>query len=174
MFGRAKVIHSAAVWENPNDGKLYSININDQAPKWRHDYWTLNFMRTYADCIVTTGKILRKEKMAFHPDIPDMLGLPRDVYFKKRKSGTYAGKPVAILTQNLQFTQDQLAINQLYLDPLYKKHILTKPQVLSRYQQYLKELNIDHGEYTLYGPNTNTQFDPIANLDLEKSISYLQ
>ena len=32
IFGKAKVIHSAAVWENTSDGKFYSININENAP----------------------------------------------------------------------------------------------------------------------------------------------
>jgi hypothetical protein len=98
MWGRAKVIHTAAVWENQKDGKLYSININDNAPKWKQDFWTLNFMRTYADCIITTGKILRKEKMAFHPDVPEMLRLPKNVYFNQNKNGKFKGKPVAVMT----------------------------------------------------------------------------
>ena len=55
-------------------------------------------MRTYADCIITTGKILRNEPMAFHPDIPELLGLPKDVYFKKNKKNKYDGKSIAILT----------------------------------------------------------------------------
>ena len=62
----------------------------------------------------------------------------------------------------------------MYLDPLYKKHILTRPQVLNRYKEYLNSEKIQLGDFTLYGPNTNTHFDPIENLDLEKSISYLQ
>ena len=87
----------------------------------------MQFLRTYCDCVVTTGKILRKEKMAFHPDIPEMLKLPKKVYFKK------GGKPVAILTNNLQISQDGSNINQIYLDNRYKKHIITKPSVLKRY-----------------------------------------
>ena len=69
-FGRAKVIHSQAVWQNQKDGKLYSININENSPKCKHDFWTLNFMRPYADCILTTGKILRDEPLCFHPEVP--------------------------------------------------------------------------------------------------------
>ena len=57
MFGRAKTIHSAAVWENTRDGKLYSININGHSPQFKEDFWTLQFLRTYCDCIITTGKI---------------------------------------------------------------------------------------------------------------------
>ena len=61
----------------------------------------------------------------------------------------------------------------MYLDPLYKKHILTRPQVLKRYEEYLKEKKIELEEYTLYGPKTNTRFDPIPDLDLEKGIKFL-
>lgn len=81
LFGSAKVIHCAAVWQNPNDNNLYSININDESPKCKEDFWTLNFLRTYADCIVTTGSILRKEPMAFYPGILKPLQLPYNIYF---------------------------------------------------------------------------------------------
>ena len=120
-FGRASVIHSAAVWQNPNDGKLYSININENSPKSKQDFWTLNFMRTYCDCIITTGSILRKEPLAFHPDVPLKLGLPTEVYFKK------GGKPIAILTRNVEKSLWTNSGNMVYSDKKFKKHILVKP-----------------------------------------------
>jgi hypothetical protein len=83
-FGQAKIIHSASVWQNPRDGKLYSININEQSPKSKHDFWMLNFLRCYTDCVLTTGKILRNEPLCFHPDVPGRLGLPNEVYFRQK------------------------------------------------------------------------------------------
>jgi hypothetical protein len=41
----------------------------------------LHFLRTYADCVITTGKILRDEPLAFEPRITAQLGLPLEVYF---------------------------------------------------------------------------------------------
>ena len=70
FFGQAKVIHAASVWHNPGNGLIYSMNMNENTPKCKEDFWTLNFLRTYADCILTSGQILRKEPNAFHPAIP--------------------------------------------------------------------------------------------------------
>ena len=117
LFGRAKVIHCAAVWQNPRDGKYYSMNINEEAPKCTEDFWTLNFLRTYADCIVTTGQILRKEPAAFDPGVLKPLGLPYDIYFNKvtkkinNNQPTYKGKPVAILTRDLQLNFEEKSQN---------------------------------------------------------------
>ena len=127
-FGRSKVIHSAAVWLNPGSGKLYSMNINELTPRCREDFWTLNFLRTYADCILTTGQILRKEPNAFHPDIPEKLGLPKDIYYKK------GGKPLAIMTRGLQSNLHLNSLNPVYQNSQFKKHILVKPQVLDRFR----------------------------------------
>lgn len=76
LFGQAKVIHCTAVWQNPRDNIFYQINLNEHAPKCHQDFWVLNFLRTYADCIVTTGSILRKEPLAFYPGILKALKLP--------------------------------------------------------------------------------------------------
>ena len=135
VFGRSKTIHSAAVWLNPKNEKLYSININDKAPKCSEDFWTLHFLRTYADCILTTGKILRDEPEAFHPHVPKMLGFPEDVYFGKRKHQK-PGKPVAILTNSLKANFHENSINPLYMEKQYKKHILTKTKTFERFANY--------------------------------------
>ena len=130
-FARAKVIHSAAVWVNPNDAKLYSININENSPKCKQDFWMLNFLRTYSDCIVTTGNILRKEPLAFHPEVPKQLGLPVETYFKK------GGKPIAILTGNLEKNLwTSTNSNLVYSDARFKKHIIVKPSVKQRFESY--------------------------------------
>ena len=44
---------------------------------------------------------------------------------------------------------------------------------MRRYEEYIKEKKIELEEYTLYGPKTNTHFDPIQDLDLEKGIKFL-
>lgn len=46
------------------------------------------------------------------------------------------GKPVAILTRDLQQNFHQKSPNRIYADHLYKKHIMTKPAVLDRYLDY--------------------------------------
>jgi len=54
----------------------------------------LQFLRTYADCIVTTGKILRKEHECFDPKLIKTFDFDSKIYFEKPK-------PVAILTNTL-------------------------------------------------------------------------
>ena len=178
MFGRAKTIHSAAVWENTRDGKLYSININGHSPQFKEDFWTLQFLRTYCDCIITTGKILRAEPMAFNPDVLQMLKLPKAAYFKenKKRYGKLTGnKPVAILTKDINkniFVNDGGdSANQVYYDPRFKKHILVRPNVKERYERYEEGLQVEEDDNHQL---TNTTIEPIENLSLQNSIDYLR
>ena len=76
VFGRSKIIHQATVWQNYKDDQLYQINMNQNTPPCRKTFFTLNFLRTYADCIITTDSLLKSDPMAFHPGIPKTLGLP--------------------------------------------------------------------------------------------------
>ena len=146
IFGRAKVIHSLAVWQNPKDDKLYSININKHSPKSYHDFWTLNFLRTYSDCIVTTGKILRNEPQAFNPHVVRELKFPLNVYYGGRNKNTndYIGKPVAILTNSLKQNFHQDTLNPIYSEKLYKKHIITRTKTLERFKEYQTD-KLDYG-----------------------------
>lgn len=64
-FSKTQVIHSNASYMNP-EGKLFQINLREDSPKCEQDWWSLNFLRTYSDCIVTSGKILREEPHSFH------------------------------------------------------------------------------------------------------------
>lgn len=54
----------------------------------------LQFLRTYADCIVTTGKTLRNEPEAFDTSLIKSMDFDPLVYFAKPK-------PLAILTNTL-------------------------------------------------------------------------
>ena len=96
LFRDSKVIHSACAWNNPKTNDLHQIQINENSPICKEDLWSLNFLRTYADCIVTTGKILRKEPSAFDRNLHKQLRLPTDVFFNHGK-----GKPLAIMTNTL-------------------------------------------------------------------------
>ena len=73
IFTNSKVIHSTACYIN-NDDHMFTINIQEGAPFCQKDLWMLQFLRTYADCIVTTGKILRSEPACFDPRVPMSLG----------------------------------------------------------------------------------------------------
>ena len=73
---------------------MFSINVQPGSPSNLHDFWVLHFLRTYADCIVTTGMNLRKEPNAFNPNAITQLGFDPKVFFK-------TPKPVAILTNSL-------------------------------------------------------------------------
>ena len=118
-FSRSKVIHSTAVYMNKSD-QLYTINVGESgSPRCKEDFWLLNFLRCYSDCIVTTGAILRKEPEAFNPNIPSMLGFDKNVYFKNKQ------KPLCILTNTLNknFTHS----NSVYEDSSFKKIVLTQP-----------------------------------------------
>ena len=69
---------------------------------------------------------MRKEPEAFDISVIRTMGLDPKVYFEK--DGV---KPVAILT-NSQITDNLPQIgNQLYANPRFRKHILTKPSYLS-------------------------------------------
>ena len=68
LFRHSKVIHSTACYMNRH-GQLFTINLERGAPHSPDDFWMLQFLRTYSDCIVTTGKILRKEPDAFDPSV---------------------------------------------------------------------------------------------------------
>lgn len=57
----------------------------------------------------------------------------------------YKGKPVAILTRDLQVNFEEKSPNRLYSDTLYKKHIMTKPSVLDRYLRYVEAKGLGGG-----------------------------
>lgn len=89
---------------------MFTINIQEGAPRCRDDFWMLHFLRTYADCIITTGQILRKEPRAFLSQAHKMLGFDPKVAFS-------SPKPVAILTNTLNHNLEET--NVLYQDPHY-------------------------------------------------------
>ena len=123
-FRHTKVIHSTACYANKN-GQLFTINLQAGAPYCPSDFFLLQFLRTYSDCIVTTGQILRKEPDCFDTSVIGTIGLKPRVYFEK--DGV---KPVAIMT-NSQIGENLPEVgNQLYANPRFKKHILTKPGLL--------------------------------------------
>ena len=82
------------------------------------DFWVLQFLRTYSDCIVTTGKILRKEPDAFDTKMLKPFEFDPNVYFEQPK-------PLAVLTNTLN-TNLMEAGNKVYADKRFKKHLLTK------------------------------------------------
>ena len=94
FFRHTKVIHSTACYVNKN-GQLFTINLQAGAPYCPQDFFALQFLRTYSDCIVTTGKILRKEPDCFDTSVIRTMGLDPRIYFEK--DGV---KPVAILTNS--------------------------------------------------------------------------
>ena len=53
-FSKSKIIHSTACYMNKHE-QLFTINISDEAPRCKNDFWMLHFLRAYSDCIVTTG-----------------------------------------------------------------------------------------------------------------------
>ena len=54
MFRNSRVIHSTSCYLNKT-GQLFTINLQAGAPYCPLDFWVLQFLRTYSDCIVTTG-----------------------------------------------------------------------------------------------------------------------
>ena len=55
----------------------------------------LHFLRTYCDCIVTSGGILRAEVGAYDASLVEHLGFDPQVFFEKPK-------PLAIMTNSLK------------------------------------------------------------------------
>ena len=88
------------------------------APYCPVDFWILQFLRTYSDCIITTGKILRKEPDAFDTKVLKAFELNPEVYFEN-------SKPLAILTNTLNKNLMEVG-NKVYADTKYRKHLLTK------------------------------------------------
>jgi len=97
LFRHSKVIHSTACYLNKH-GQLCTINVQAGAPYCPSDFWVLQFLRTYADCIVTTGKILRKEPDAFDTSMIRSMGFNPSIYFEHKDRHQ---KNVAILTNSL-------------------------------------------------------------------------
>jgi len=62
-FQHSKVIHSHLCYLK--DKKLHQIRNQATSFKCPEDWWALNFLRTYSDVLVTTGRILRDEPDAF-------------------------------------------------------------------------------------------------------------
>ena len=66
-------------------------------------FFHLKFLRTYADCILTTDSLLRTDPMAFHPGIAKTLGLPQKVFYNYDvKTDKFLGKPLGLITKNIQ------------------------------------------------------------------------
>lgn len=99
-----------------------------ESPRCLDDFWVLNFLRCYSDCIVTTGQILRDEPYAFDPSLAEKLKLPKAVYFKDQKT-------VCVLTNKL--SNNILDSNPLlYQNKKLKKIILSNSAALKRFQEF--------------------------------------
>lgn len=122
------------------------------------DFWMLQFLRTFSDCIVTTGKILRKEPDCFEPRVIKAMGFDPKIYFEKEK-------PVAILTNTLNANLMEVG-NRLYADTHFKKHILTKPQTLERLTEFDPEAVAEFARH-------NTSLDPVSDINLRTGLDYL-
>lgn len=113
LLRKSKIIHSTACYRNKND-QLFTINLQAGAPYCPNDFFILQFLRTYADCIVTTGRILRREPEAFDVSMIRTMGLDPHIYFEKNNV-----KPVAVLT-NSQINENLLEVgNKLYSNPRF-------------------------------------------------------
>ena len=59
---RVRILHTAAVWENPHTGRLYLIAVgNERTPRSATDWFLLNASRARSDACIITGKVLREE-----------------------------------------------------------------------------------------------------------------
>ena len=141
------------------------MNINEHTPKCAHDLFSLNFLRTYADCILTTGMILRKEPDAFEPTLPLQLGFPQEVYY--RTNNAVKGKPIAILTKDVRLNLHSDTINQVYNSNLFRKHILTRPESLDRFNSWDKTYDMDFEA-------SKITLDGVENLSMDSAIQHLQ
>lgn len=124
LFRHSKVIHSQAVYLNKS-GQLCTINVQAGAPYCPKDHWVLQFLRTYSDCIVTTGSILRKEPNAFDNSLITSMDFDPHVFFERPK-------PLAVMTNSLSENLLETG-NRVYSDRKYKKHLLSKDSVVERF-----------------------------------------
>lgn len=117
------------------------------------------FLRTFADCILTTGAILRKEPDCFNPASIKQIGFDPKVFFEKPK-------PVAVMTN--QISENLMRVgNSLYQDRKFRKHLLTKPSVLKRVLEHSPSLRQEFAE-------GNATLDPVEHLNLRKALEHLQ
>lgn len=70
-FDNTKVIHSHSTCLH--NGNLYQINNHIESPKCYEDMWAFNFLRSFAETIVTSGKILRLEQKPFDSETVEKL-----------------------------------------------------------------------------------------------------
>lgn len=66
-FEHSKIIHSHSTYLN--NGNLYQIHNHIQSPKCYEDMWAFHFLRAYAWCSLTSGKILRLEHNPFSEEV---------------------------------------------------------------------------------------------------------
>lgn len=153
LFRHTKVIHSTACLLGSR-GELFTVNLQAGAPGCPADLWVLQFLRTYVDCIVTTGKILRTEPAAFDTSVIKSVGLDPRVYFENPK-------PVAVMTNTVSEALLR-AGNRVYADQRFRKHLLTTPAAL---RQRLGREQLSRANCTL---------DPVEGLDLNKAVAHLR
>ena len=158
LFARAKVTHTMAVYQRVSDERYFCIEQKPGAPCSLDDLWLLYFLRTFSDCIITTGKILRDEPEAFNPAPIHKFKIKPNVFFEK-------SKPVAILSNSLSENILEHG-NALYNDRRFQKHLLSKPNNVERLLEHSPKVEEPWKHH-------NISLEPVQDLNLRKAISHL-
>ena len=127
LFSHSKVVHSTACYLS-DDNQMFTLKIQDGVPICKQDLFLLNFLLTYADVTITTGKILRDEPNAFDERVIQALGLPLDVYFDQVRKVPMSKEEKAKNSDKNETptTLEEIIEEELKLTP--KKVELMRPQ----------------------------------------------
>ena len=113
----SQIIHSVVCYVDGSQLRVVKTE-HPKAPRCAADFWMLNYLRCYTDCIMTTGAILRLEQSCFDKNLPQILGFDPQVYFQKPK-------PLCVMTNRLENLMES---NPVYKEPCYSKLVLTSPK----------------------------------------------
>ena len=119
----------------------------------------LHFLRTYSDCILTTGSILRKEPGAYEPSLVEQMGFDLQVFFDKPK-------PLAIMTN--QLSENLIETHKAYTDLRYRKHVLSSDTIVDSFLRQFPGINEQ------FKQRANTTVEGVQGLNLRTAIDYVQ
>ena len=119
----------------------------------------LHFLRTYSDCILTTGSILRKEPGAYEPSLIKQMGFDLSVFFDKPK-------PLAIMTN--QLSKNLIETHKSYTDLRYRKHVLSIDTIVKSFLCQFPGIDED------FRQRANTTVEGVQSLNLRNAIDYAQ
>ncbi|CDW75546.1 UNKNOWN [Stylonychia lemnae] len=177
IVDKVNVFHSHAVFFKD---KEFTQILTDQpgAPKNKLDLLFFNFLRTRAQCLITSGKIVRDDPYLYNIDFHLNGNGIKDCEFFQYSDEFHRQlytKPVAILTRTISLNFFQYA--SVYKDLRFLKFIFTEDQTAQDYfQSQAIHWNIEDQELVKIKirEEYNIQIIGIKEVTIHKVIQYLK